>query len=239
MLCDTGTATIYTIWRDVGLDELIRVEEVERIPYSSGTQCLHHPSFQRLFPRQVVSESSILTVKRVVLVFTDVVGSTALYEECGDAVALGAVRNHFRILFSNFATSARLVKTVGDAVMAAFVTGEAAIVAVAQALQELDCDCKLPDGRPLQIRVGIHAGSSLMVPLNGINDYFGSVVNTAARIEGKANASECLVSTSVLEEPAATKAFENLVGHGFIHTREEELNLKGIATPVRVKGFGL
>jgi class 3 adenylate cyclase len=184
-----------------------------------------------------VNESSRFTIKQVVLVFTDVVSSTALYEEAGDGPALDIVRDHFKVIFGAFASKGRIVKTVGDAVMGAFTNGEDAILAAADALDNLVGRVYRPDGTPLQVRIGIHCGAALVVPLNGINDYFGSTVNVAARVESKANDGECLVSETVLADPVAKATFDKMLAGGYVHSRDVELSLKGVGSAIFARGF--
>jgi class 3 adenylate cyclase len=160
-----------------------------------------------------------------------------MYQDCGDGKALDVVRLHFKILFSAFAKYGRIVKTVGDAVMGAFTCGEAAIRAVAMSLDAMQGKVLRPCGSQLSIRVGIHAGPVLMVPLNGINDYFGQTVNIAARVESKAGDGECLVSEAVLQESTAKAALDELYERGYGHTRDVDLVLKGVEGKVHAKGF--
>ena len=62
-----------------------------------------------------------LAVKRVALLFTDIKGSTALYDRIGDIKAFNLVRQHFGVLRDVIAANrGALVKTIGDAVMASF-----------------------------------------------------------------------------------------------------------------------
>lgn len=77
-----------------------------------------------------------------------------------------------------------------------------------------------------------------MIPLNGINDYFGSTVNIAARVESKANARECLISESVFNsDPDAQNKFNKLLAKGYGHTRDVKLELKGVDGYVAARGF--
>ena len=62
-----------------------------------------------------------LAVKRMALLFTDIKGSTALYDRIGDMKAFNLVRQHFGVLRDVIAANnGALVKTIGDAVMASF-----------------------------------------------------------------------------------------------------------------------
>lgn len=65
-----------------------------------------------------------------------------LSNQLGDGPALAAVQRHFQVLFQEFAATGRIVKTVGDCVMAAFPTGEAALTAVAKALDGIATKCR-------------------------------------------------------------------------------------------------
>jgi class 3 adenylate cyclase len=73
--------------------------------------------------------------------------------------------------------------------------------------------------------------------LNGINDYFGSTVNVAARVESKASDGECLVSERVLADPATKAAFDKMLAGGYVHARDGELSLKGVGSAIRARGF--
>uniref|UniRef100_A0A7S4KD36 Guanylate cyclase domain-containing protein n=1 Tax=Odontella aurita TaxID=265563 RepID=A0A7S4KD36_9STRA len=249
---DTHSFFVLWVQNDVDDDTLLRLPPEERAPYTSATEMIHHDAFQRLFADQVVSSrpEALLKIKRVVLVFTDVVGSTNLYASLGDGPALQLVRKHYAVLFSAFTRRGRVVKTIGDAVMASFSSGRHAVEACAEALRKVPRECVLPDGRPLEIRIGVHCGSAVVVPLNGVNDYFGQTVNIAARVEAAVKASECFVTDAVLGlDPDARSAYyEILAGRNasscrrpgtFESTPETELNLKGVSEPVLARGFRL
>ena len=114
--------------------------------------------------------------------FTDLKGSTELYERVGDLVAYDLVRAHFRVLHEIVAAeSGAVVKTIGDAVMATFPTPDRAMAAalkMREALKNLKGD--------LLLKIGIHEGPCLAVSLNDRQDYFGRTVNIAARVQGLA-----------------------------------------------------
>ena len=239
---DTGSFFVLWVQHDQEDEEvLLYLPEDERIPYTPASEVINHPTFSALFPKQIVPSSDVrnLSIRSAVLVFTDIVGSTALYASNGDGEALKLVRRHFKVVFSAFTRHGRVVKTVGDAVMAAFPSGSTAIRAVADALLKVPKYCKKPDGQPLQVRIGIHAGSAIVVPLNGISDYFGQTVNIAARVEAAANASEALVTEAVLQDPNALNAYSEIIedSQSYMQIPEVELNLKGVQNTVFAKGF--
>ena len=257
------TRSLFVLWvqEDCDDDVLMRLPEEERSSYTKATSVIHNRAFNRLFSDQVVSANpdSMLSIQNVVLVFTDVVGSTDLYASIGDGPALQLIRKHFRVLFGAFTQRGRVVKTVGDAVMASFTTGRAAMEAVADALRLLPLECILPDGSPLEIRVGIHCGKAIVVPVNGVNDFFGQTVNIAARTEAAAKASECFITEDVLKsDPDSRNAYYEIVsssysrrGSGesdaqpgtgkqvFVSTSETELHLKGVREVIKARGFRL
>lgn len=248
VLPDTGSFFALWLQRDISDEVVFTLPPEERAPFTSAGSVLNHPSYARRFPSgkddaKVLTIGSSLETGNVVLVFTDVVGSTDMYADLGDWRAMELVERHYKVLFGAFGRSGRVVKTIEDAVMAAFATGRAALEAAAAALAEVEEQCGGHDGGPsLKIRVGIHAGPAVVVPLNGINDYFGQTVNLAARVEGKAAASSCLVTEAVLSDPDARTSYHELV-EGEVGTFEAtppmELDLKGIRGKVQARGFRL
>jgi class 3 adenylate cyclase len=121
--------------------------------------------------------------------FTDVAGSTRLWEEDADAMAT-SLRNHDQILRSAIETNRGYVfSTAGDAFAAAFPTAEAAVAAALAAQLELRA-ADWP-GPAIQVRMGIHTGSA---EERG-GDYFGPVLNRAARIMSAGNGGQLLISS--------------------------------------------
>jgi class 3 adenylate cyclase len=164
--------------------------------------------FRELFGGEALAPDQHVEIGTRAILFTDLCGSTAMYERVGDAAAYGLVREHFRLLFSAIEEhDGRIVKTVGDCVMAAFDTaidaaraGRACILAL-RTLK--DREGQAPG---LALKVGVHAGSCLAVEANGQVDYFGRTVNIAARVESLASPDELVLSWTAVEE-AAVQAF--------------------------------
>jgi class 3 adenylate cyclase len=151
-------------------------------------------------------------------------------------------RHYFEILFSSMASRGRIVKTIGDAVMASFATVEQAIEAVTESLVNLKEHTLDPEsGASLEMRVGLHCGPALVVPVNGINDYFGQTVNISARVQSKAGASQCLITEAALSSsPSARAAFERALSHpAFVRLEEQQLTLKGVSREVTTHGLRL
>ena len=87
-----------------------------------------------------------------------------------------------------------MFKTVGDAFCAAFWTAAAAVTAVLAAQQSLGAQ-SWPTSRPILVRMGLHTG----VCEERDGDYFGPVVNRAARLEAAAHGGQVLISGATAE----------------------------------------
>jgi len=177
-------------------------------------------AFRDLFSAATLRPGDEAGVSQVALLFSDLQGSTALYERVGDARAYNMVREHFALLASIVRDhDGAVVKTIGDAVMASF-GDPAQAVRAALAMQAAI------SAHELVLKLGIHAGPSVMVSLNDRLDYFGSTVNMAARLQGQARGSDIVLSRAVAEDPAVRPLLAALP------SRTESMALKGFAEPV-------
>ena len=138
--------------------------------------------FRDLFANEVISATEQVSVGSLVVLFTDLRGSTALYQTVGDARAYVLVRNHFSILTEAIREQhGTVVKTMGDAIMATFSRVDEALAAARQIHQKLAAEQPSPDVA-LVLKSSLHHGPCLAVNANGRLDYFGSTVNLAARL---------------------------------------------------------
>jgi class 3 adenylate cyclase len=178
-------------------------------------------AFRDLFAEATLRPGDEAGVSQVALLFSDLQGSTALYERVGDAAAFNMVREHFALLASIVRDhDGAVVKTIGDAVMASF--GDPAhAVKAALAMQARIVD------HDLVLKLGVHAGPSVMVTLNDRLDYFGSTVNMAARLQGQSQGGDIVLSRAVAGDPAVQPL---LSGRPI---REESVALKGFSDPIR------
>jgi uncharacterized protein (DUF1499 family) len=95
---------------------------------ATGLDVAFFERYRRLFGADAFRPGEGLSVQNVALLFTDLKGSTAMYEAIGDAAAYGRVRDHFAILREAIGGhGGGLVKTIGDAVMASFRSAEEAV----------------------------------------------------------------------------------------------------------------
>jgi adenylate cyclase len=134
---------------------------------------------------------------RVAIAFADLAGYTRLTEEAGEEEALDVVERFVESVEETLPEEARVVKTIGDAVM---VVGAdpAALVDWAVAFQELNAG-----GRPLP-RIGVHAGDTLYRD----GDYYGRAVNLASRVGARAAGGEVLVTAPLVAAAGGHLAFE-------------------------------
>ena len=178
---------------------------VEYEPYLSGKRLLLTPTFGELYKAQLVDEGEGINVTDITYLFTDLKESTSLYDTVGDVNAYFMVRQHFEILNKIIRQrSGTIVKTIGDAVMAAFEQPQDAVAAGIEMIQEL-ARFNQTASQPLGLKVGIHRGRAIAVTLNDRIDYFGQDVNIAARIQGLADVNEVCISDAVMAAPGVAE----------------------------------
>lgn len=198
-------------------------------PRLSGLEAIHYPEYRALFGDQALAETEHLQVSAVTLLFTDIAGSTEMYETIGNAAAYGAVRAHFDLLFKEIeANGGMIVKTIGDAVMASFRDNDAALncaLAAQRAFRALGQEAD--ETRGIRVKLGLHRGPVILVNLNGRIDYFGSSVNRAARIQDSANPDELVFSAEVRKDSLVA---ESLWRDSVREPQASQIALKGINT---------
>jgi predicted ATPase/class 3 adenylate cyclase len=141
-----------------------------------------------------VAHSASIPSGTVTLLFTDVQGSTRLWEAEPELMAV-ALRRHDEILRSAIeAAGGYVFKTVGDAFCAAFGTAGAAVEAALAGQRSLSAQ-SWATSRPILVRMGLHTG----VCEERDSDYFGPVVNRAARLEAAAHGGQVLISGATAE----------------------------------------
>lgn len=171
-------------------------------PYVSGGMLLTRQTFRKLFRSERVDDQESLGVRQVTFLFTDLKGSTSLYEHLGDLNAYALVREHFSLLDAAVNRYAgAVVKTIGDAVMAAFSRPVDAVAAALRILQEIAQFNQEHDQPAIILKMGAHCGPSIAVTLNENLDYFGQTVNIAARVQSFADAGEICLTEALYAAP--------------------------------------
>jgi len=187
-------------------------------------------AFRDLFATEALRPGDEVGVGHVTLMFTDLRGSTALYSRIGDARAYQLVREHFAYMAEAVrAHDGGIVKTIGDAVMAAF-SDPADAVRAALAIQgNVDSFNRahgLGAADGLVIKLGLHGGPCIVVTLNERLDYFGSTVNLAARLQGQSRGGDIVISRALADDPAVAAVL------GSVPSATERAQVKGFAEPV-------
>ncbi len=198
----------------------------------TGERVIAMPAFRRLSPEQLLRPGDNAEIGWIAIMFTDLKGSTELYDALGDAPAYNLVRDHFSFLADRVQINhGFVVKTVGDAVMAAFSRPDDAVHA-ALAIQDDVASFNSARGEgasatPIVLKLGLHAGPCIAVTTGDVLDYFGATVNIAARLEHQCRGGEVIVSEDVAEDAETAAALAD-------RTRiEETAMLRGVSAPVR------
>jgi adenylate cyclase len=182
---------------------------------ATAAEVLVLQEFRDLFSREVLAAGRSAGVGTLTILFTDIKGSTALYRSLGDGPAFDRVADHFRLLREAIEPErGSVVKTIGDAVMAAFLEPAGALRAALRAHAAL---AKGQGTSSLVLKTALHTGPCIAVTLNERLDYFGSTVNVAARLAGLSQGSDIVMSEAVRNDPgvAALLSEAGLTAHGF------------------------
>jgi class 3 adenylate cyclase len=157
--------------------------------------------FRDLFSSEVLVAGQQHAIRHLVLLFSDLKGSTRLYEGIGDAAAYSRVNRHFD--FIKQAVTRRngsVVKTLGDGVMCAFQQIDDALDAAIQMQQEVTAWCTAQGiDPPLVLKLGIHLGPVIAMTANDRLDYFGRTVNIAARLGEQSRGNDVVLTRDVFE----------------------------------------
>jgi adenylate cyclase len=184
-----------------GVPGLQMAEEMEDLasdllPFASPMMDYVHQRYLQHFVEQDVvghmeseleDEDVDLGRVRVAIAFADLAGYTRFTEEEGEEEALSSVERFVEGVTNTLPEDARVVKTIGDAVM---VVGQDVRALVDWAVGFVS----LFDERP-QPRIGVHWGTTLYRD----GDYFGRDVNLTSRVVARARGGEVLVTDSVVD----------------------------------------
>src|SRR5712671_4802393 len=203
----------------------------KRKPFLTAKRMLTNQTFRDVYKADNLNIDQRLKITSLTFLFTDLKGSTALYERVGDLVAFDLVRAHFHALLEIISSEkGAVVKTIGDAVMATFVRPEHALAAglrMRDAMREFNANHRQED---LLLKIGIHEGPCLAVMLNERQDYFGQTVNIAARVQGLATSQAIHITGPVIDAPAVAAILDKAA----IKPIQKHAALRGIADKIVV-----
>jgi class 3 adenylate cyclase len=204
------------------------------VPFLSGARLLASQTFRDCFRSEVIRATEGIAVRNVTLLFTDLKGSTALYERIGDLNAYMMVQRHFDHLQAVTARhQGAVTKTIGDAVMAAFLSPANAVEAaieMREAVEQLNRD---RPQRDFVLKIGLHNGAAIAVTLNDRLDYFGQTVNIAARVQALADGDEIWMTEQVHDAPGVAGILAPLAVEP---TAAELKGVEGAVAVYRVRG---
>jgi class 3 adenylate cyclase len=137
------------------------------------------------------------------------------------------VRAHFAYLAAIVrAHGGAIVKTIGDAILAAFLDPAAALAAAIEMQREVGRFNAAQEGRGIVLKVGLHDGPVIAVTLNDRLDYFGATVNLAARLQAESRGGDVVLSRVLAADPGVAAQLDRQ------QASEEQARLKGFDRPV-------
>jgi len=203
----------------------------KRRPFLTAQRILSNQTFRDIYRTETLGREQRLKITSLTFLFTDLRGSTALYERVGDLAAFELVQAHFNALNEIVCAEAgAVVKTIGDAVMATFPKPDRAVSAamrMREAMRQLNVE---RGGEDLLLKIGIHEGPCIAVNLNERQDYFGQTVNIASRVQNLATSHEIFATGSVLGDPLTS----NLIADRGLNPVSHSAALRGISNEITV-----
>jgi class 3 adenylate cyclase len=176
-------------------------------PYLTGKQLITNQTFRNLFEKESVPADEGLEFNDLSFLFTDLKGSTELYDRLGDLEAFSMINRHFDVLRETIAANkGAVVKTMGDAIMASFATPKDAIFAACSMKSRVK-DLEGCDG--LELKIGIHRGPSMAINTNEQLDFFGQTVNIASRVQNIAEPGQIVITKSMYDSPGVKETIKN------------------------------
>ncbi|MBV9018394.1 MAG: adenylate/guanylate cyclase domain-containing protein [Alphaproteobacteria bacterium] len=202
-----------------------------RRSFLTAKRLLTNQTFRDIYRTDTIDPNQHLKITSLTFLFTDLKGSTELYQRVGDLAAFDLVQAHFRLLNEIVAGEAgAVVKTIGDAVMATFPTPDRAVAAalrIREAMRALNTE---RGGEDLLLKIGIHEGPCLAVVLNERQDYFGQTVNIASRVQGLAASRAIYATGTVVDHPKTA----HLLAASGVRPMAQHRELRGIPEAVPV-----
>ncbi len=215
-------------WMGLGSGKLVNISPQDFMAPQARSLVPPLRDFRDLFENTSSPESA--EVQEKTLFFSDLKNSSTFYEVAGDEPAYGLVKSHFEYLFAAIERNrGSIVKTIGDAVMAAFDAPHDALRAsleMQDGIAEFNRGVGKAEGDEGEIilKIGLHHGPVIAVRVGEAVDYFGRTVNIAARLSAACMGRDIVASADVWEHPEAKQASTGLK----VAKSEFQGNLKGI-----------
>jgi len=200
LVANEGTTEIVVVNHDTGKLALAFCRMApQRWPSAAVVSSLQ--DFRDMFSSEMLSLDETFSIQNLGFLFTDLKGSTEMYERLGDAQAFALVKEHFYIMERLVRDhGGAIVKTIGDAIMAVFIDPRDALRTAVDMIEEFD---NLETARRLKnaiiVKIGVHHGPCIAVTLNERIDYFGTTVNIAARVQGLSDGRDVMASGAIFD----------------------------------------
>ena len=199
----------------------------KRKPFLTAKRMLSNQTFRDVFKADNLNIDQRLKITSLTFLFTDLKGSTALYERVGDLAAFDLVRAHFHALLEIIAVGEgrggedHRRRRDGDLHQA----GTCARRGLADARGDGRAQRRARHRGPRSSRSASTKGPCLAVMLNERQDYFGQTVNIAARVQSLSTSQEIHITGPVIDAPAVATILEKEA----IKPIQKQAALRGIA----------
>jgi adenylate cyclase len=162
------------------------------------------------------------TTRNLVVLFADISGSTKLYEFLGNSDALATIDRCLAIVKRVCVDfDGRVVKTIGDEVLAVFPAADSAAQAAIE-IQLRICKQRTSRDTPVAMHIGFHSGPTI----EDESDVFGDAVNVAARVVAQAKKGQILTTKFTVDElPEEMKSGTRFIDKAALKGKKEELEL--------------
>jgi predicted ATPase/class 3 adenylate cyclase len=184
---------------------------------------IENPVSSRAAKARAADDERATSVRMLAFLFTDVEGSTRTWERSPDAMRTALTRHDAILARAIEEAGGRVVKSMGDGVMAVFESANDGLAASLTAQVALVHE-PWPEGTPMRVRMGLHVGEAI----GDGSDFHGPVVNRTARIMAAGHGGQVLLSSTttalVLDRLPAGATLRDLGEH----------RLRDLARPERV-----
>ncbi len=224
----TGTRVLPSLW--VAGDAMHALLGRRR-PFLTAKRLLSNQTFRDLYRTDTIATDQRFKITSMTFLFSDLKGSTALYDQVGDLVAFDIVRAHFAVILDIVASErGAVVKTIGDAVMATFPSPDLAVTAALRMREAMAALNRERGREDLLLHIGLHEGPCLAVMLNDRQDYFGQTVNVASRVQHLARSSAIFTTGRVMHDPRVASVLSN----ADIVPLQHALELRGVSDRIEL-----
>ena len=187
-----------------------------RRPFLTAKRLLTNQVFRDLYGTDTIDVDQRLKITSLTFLFTDLKGSTELYERVGDLAAFDLVRAHFRC-----STRSSPPRPAPWSRPSATRSWRPSRPPTGRLPPHCACARRCAiwatagnggnghNGEDLLLKIGIHEGPCLAVVLNDRQDYFGQTVNIAARVQALADSRTILATGPVVTHPQASALLED------------------------------